>query len=114
MDPVVDSAWLSDDRDAVAVCDVRWYLDGRSGGDAYARGHIPGAVFVDLDADLCAQPSAAEGRHPLPDPGSFAAAMERLGIGGDDVVVAYDDAGGASAGRLVWMLRATGHAAALL
>src|SRR5438132_1433344 len=114
MDPVVDAAWLSEHRDAVTVCDVRWYLDGRSGADAYARGHIPGAVFVDLDADLCATPSPAAGRHPLPASDAFAAAMSRRGVAGDDVVVAYDDASGANAARLVWMLRATGHDAALL
>jgi thiosulfate/3-mercaptopyruvate sulfurtransferase len=114
MDPVVDAAWLSDHRDAVVVCDIRWYLDGRSGADAYAGGHIPGAVFVDLDTDLCAKPSATAGRHPLPEPDAFAAAMGRLGIAGDDLVVAYDDAGGACAARLVWMLRVTGHDAALL
>jgi thiosulfate/3-mercaptopyruvate sulfurtransferase len=57
---------------------------------------------------------AAAGRHPLPEPADFAVAMGALGIGDDDTVVAYDDAGGVIAGRLVWMLRATGHEAALL
>jgi thiosulfate/3-mercaptopyruvate sulfurtransferase len=54
------------------------------------------------------------GRHPLPEPEDFAAAMADLGIGDGDTVVAYDDAGGVIAGRLVWMLRVTGHEAALL
>jgi thiosulfate/3-mercaptopyruvate sulfurtransferase len=113
--PVVDRGWLIG-RDVV-LADVRWYLDGRSGRAAYDAGHLPGAVFVDVDRDLAAphgpDPSTA-GRHPLPDPTGFAAAMGRLGIGDDDVVVAYDDAGGVIAARLVWMLRAIGHAAALL
>src|SRR4029453_14850279 len=54
------------------------------------------------------------GRHPLPTPEHFAAAMAELGIGDDDTVIAYDDAGGVMAARLVWMLRALGHDAALL
>jgi thiosulfate/3-mercaptopyruvate sulfurtransferase len=112
--PIVDAGWLHEHRDAVVVADVRWYLDDRDGRTAYDAGHVPGAVFVDLDADLAAPGSTSEGRHPLPDPGDFAAAMGRLGIGDDDTVVAYDDQGGVMAARLVWMLRATGHAAALL
>jgi thiosulfate/3-mercaptopyruvate sulfurtransferase len=111
--PVVDAQWLSEHPDAVPA-DVRWYLDGRSGRAAYGEGHLPGAVFVDLDRRLSGAPSDAGGRHPLPDPEVFAAGMSGLGIGDDDVVVAYDDAGGVIAARLVWMLRVTGHAAALL
>ncbi|HEY1281427.1 MAG TPA: sulfurtransferase [Acidimicrobiales bacterium] len=115
MDVLVDADWLADHRAGVVVADVRWYLDGRDGRAAYDAGHIPGAVFVDLDDDLSAPPDdPTEGRHPLPTPEQFAAAMTRLGIGGDDVVVAYDDSGGGTAGRLVWMLRVTGHAAVLL
>ena len=98
----------------VVLADVRWYLDGRSGRDAYEGGHLPGAVFVDLDAVLAADPSTGGGRHPLPDPGVFAGALGRLGIGEDATVVAYDDAGGAVAARLWWMLRAVGQDAAVL
>jgi thiosulfate/3-mercaptopyruvate sulfurtransferase len=112
--PVVAAAWLQDHRDDVVVADVRWYLDGRSGRDAYARGHLPGAVFVDLDTVLSAPPTTEGGRHPLPDPEHFARGMAELGIGDGDTVVAYDDDGGVMAARLVWMLRATGHDAALL
>ena len=95
-------------------CDVRWYLDGRSGYDAYRAGHIDGAIFVDLDAHLAAPPTQTAGRHPLPEPQRFAQSLGELGISADDQVVAYDDAGGMSAGRLVWMLRALGTSAALL
>jgi thiosulfate/3-mercaptopyruvate sulfurtransferase len=112
--PVVDIAWLREHRDRVVVADVRWYLDGRPGRDAYDRGHVPGAIFVDLDRRLAAAGTPAEGRHPLPDPDAFAQSMADLGIGDRDVVVAYDDAGGVVAARLVWMLRVTGHDAALL
>jgi thiosulfate/3-mercaptopyruvate sulfurtransferase len=100
--------------EGAVVADVRHYLDGRSGRAAYDGGHLPGAVFVDLDTVLAAPASPAAGRHPLPDPEAFAQGLGALGIGDDDTVVAYDDAGGVMAARLVWMLRAVGHDAALL
>lgn len=112
--PVVEANWLADNLGSVVVADVRWYLDGRSGRDAYDRGHLPGARFVDLDTDLSAAASPGGGRHPLPDPDRFAAAMGRLGIGDGDRVVAYDDAGGVIAARLWWMLDSLGHPAAVL
>lgn len=96
------------------LADVRWYLDGRSGRAAHEAGHLPGAVFVDLDRHLAGPPSPAAGRHPLPSAEAFAASMAELGIGAQDTVVAYDDAGGAIAARLVWMLRVLGVQAALL
>jgi thiosulfate/3-mercaptopyruvate sulfurtransferase len=100
---------------APAIVDVNWVrerLDGVVLADI--RGHLPGAVFVDLDAVLAGPPSHIAGRHPLPDPELFAASMAALGIADDDTIVAYDDAGGVFAARLVWMLRAGGHSAALL
>ena len=116
MRPLVDATWLAahlDDPD-VLVADVRWYLDGCSGRDAYDAGHLPGAVFVDLDTVLAADPSTGAGRHPLPDPGVFAGSLGRLGIGEGATVVACDDAGGAIAARLWWMLRAVGQDAVVL
>jgi len=112
--PIVTSGQLEGLIDSAVVCDVRWYLDGSSGHEAYLRGHIPGAVFVDLDGDLAASPGSGDGRHPLPSPEAFAASLGLLGICPDDTVVAYDDSGGLSAGRLVWMLRVLGQPAALL
>jgi len=111
---VVDGAWLAAHLTEVVVADVRWYLDGRSGRDAYESGHIPTAIWVDLDAVLADPPSPERGRHPLPEPERWAAGLERLGVTDSAPVVAYDDAGGLSAGRLVWMLRVQGHDAALL
>lgn len=98
----------------LVLADVRWYLDGRSGRAAYDGGHLPGAVFVDLDRWLVGPATAQGGRNPLPAPEVFAAGMRTLGIGDDDIVVAYDDQGGVIAARLVWMLRTTGRRAALL
>ncbi len=112
--PLVSGGWLAEHRDDVVLADVRWYLDGRSGRAAYEAGHLPGAVFVDLDRWLAAAPRDDAGRHPLPDPAVFAEGMTALGIDDGDRVVAYDDAGGVIAARLVWMLRVTGHEAALL
>lgn len=111
--PVVDQAWLEAHPDAV-VADVRHYLDGRSGAEAYAAGHIEGAVFIPMDEVLADRPSPARGRHPLPDPRVFAEGLAHRGIGDGSTVVAYDDAGGAMAGRLVWLLRILGADAALL
>jgi len=112
--PLVEAGWLADHLAEVVVCDVRWYLDGRSGRAAFEAGHIPGARFVDVDLDLAGPPGGTEGRHPLPDPGAFARAMRALGIGDGTRVVAYDDTGGSTAARLVWMLRVLGEPAALL
>src|SRR3954470_11491914 len=112
--PFVDAAWLAEHRAEVVLADVRWYLDGRSGAAEFEAGHLPGAVFVDLERWLAAPADPARGRHPLPEPEVFADGMSRAGIGDTSTVVAYDDAGGVMAARLVWMLRATGHDAALL
>ncbi|MEV6823418.1 sulfurtransferase [Amycolatopsis sp. NPDC051102] len=103
------------------LVDVRWYLDGRSGAAAYAAGHLPGAVWVDLDTVLSGPPDPAGGRHPIPTPEAFAEGLGRAGIADDDTVIAYDDTviayddnGGAYAARLVWLLRLLGRPAALL
>lgn len=111
---VVDRHFVGAHLEAV-LADVRWYLDGRDGRAAFEAGHLPGARWVDLDGTLAASGMpATEGRHPLPDPHAFAASMEALGIGDESTVVAYDDTGGLTAGRLVVMLRMLGRDAALL
>jgi thiosulfate/3-mercaptopyruvate sulfurtransferase len=112
--PIVDSDWVLAHRSEVVLADVRWYLDGRSGRAAYERSHIPGAIFVDLERDLSGPGVPSDGRHPFPTPEAFAGALGRLGIALDDPVIGYDDSGGGTAGRLVWMLRIVGHPAALL
>jgi thiosulfate/3-mercaptopyruvate sulfurtransferase len=114
--PVVSTTWLSEhlDHDALTIVDLRWYIDGRSGEAAYDAGHIPGAVYIDLDEDLAGDPAAGPGRHPLPSPRDFAAAMESHGIGDNSTVVIYDDAGGSIAARLWWMLSTLGRQVAVL
>ncbi|HWD95874.1 MAG TPA: sulfurtransferase [Acidimicrobiales bacterium] len=111
---VVNETFVRDHRDELVLCDVRWYLDGRSALDAYASSHLPGALFVDLDRNLSGEPGGAAGRHPFPSPDAFAERLGALGVGDDAVVIAYDDSGGGTAGRMVWMLRAIGQRAGLL
>jgi thiosulfate/3-mercaptopyruvate sulfurtransferase len=112
--PLVDAAWLAEHAGEVRIVDSRWYLDGRSGREAYEGGHVPGAVWVDVDRDLSAPASPAEGRHPLPSPEHLAAALGRLGIGPATPVVVYDDARGSVAARLWWMLHVLGRPVAVL
>jgi thiosulfate/3-mercaptopyruvate sulfurtransferase len=90
------------------VLDVRWRLGGPPGIDSYQAGHVPGAVFADLDQDLAAPPGAG-GRHPLPGTGVFQAAMRRAGISQSSSVVVYDDADSTVAARAWWLLRYFGH-----
>ena len=112
--PFVDADFVVAHPEAV-LADVRWYLDGRDGRAAFEAGHIAGAVWVDLDHQLAAtgQPET-DGRHPLPSPAAFADAMGSLGIANDGTVIAYDDTGGLTAGRMVVMLRMLGVDAAVL
>jgi thiosulfate/3-mercaptopyruvate sulfurtransferase len=96
------------DDPALRLADVRWWLaDPAKGRLDYEAGHIPGAVFVDVDTDLVGR--EGPGRHPLPDPAVFAARMSALGFGDEHEIVAYDDAGGTIAARLWWMLDDLGH-----
>lgn len=90
------------------VLDVRYRMGGPPGAAEYAAGHVPGAAYVDLDADLAAPPGPG-GRHPLPDPAVFEAAMRRAGVSGARPVVVYDDWSAQAAGRAWWLLRFHGH-----
>jgi len=93
------------EQSGVVIVDCRSSLtDAGFGARAYAEGHIPGAVFVSLDANLSRPAEPSEGRHPLPDPAKFMAWLGSAGISPRSQVVAYDDVGGAIAGRLWWML----------
>jgi thiosulfate/3-mercaptopyruvate sulfurtransferase len=115
--PIVDASWLRDrlaTDPAVVVCQVGSTMTGPEPEQGFMAGHLPGARFVSLDDVLAAPPSGTAGRHPLPTPAAFANALGDLGIDDDATVVAYDDRGGAFAGRLVWMLRILGQPAALL
>ncbi len=106
--PLVEPDWLRnhvDDPD-VRIVDFRWSLLGGKGRDAYALGHIPGAVFVDLNAVTGKE---GAGRHPLPTGVQFEQEMRKAGISPGTRVVVYDEAGGSVASRLWFLLRWFGH-----
>lgn len=108
--PIVSPESLLRDyaRPDIRIVDVRWVLGAPGAGRAaYKAGHIPGAIFLDLDTDLAAP--EGPGRHPLPTPAAFRERLEGAGIGDNDTVVAYDDTSGATAARLWWMLDDLGH-----
>lgn len=97
-----------DAADPPLLVDVRWSLTG-SDPAGYAEGHLPGAVFADLDEDL-ADPPGPGGRHPLPSPERMTRTLRRLGVMPDRDVVVYDGGSGAAAARAWWCLRWAGHA----
>ncbi|TLQ43255.1 sulfurtransferase [Streptomyces marianii] len=119
MNPIITATELADEsagRRPPVLLDVRWQLtlakaagaapfDGRA---AYEAGHIPGAVYVDLDSELAGPPGRG-GRHPLPDTETFGAAMRRAGVSGGVPVVVYDGGQGWGAARAWWLLRWAGH-----
>jgi thiosulfate/3-mercaptopyruvate sulfurtransferase len=96
------------------LLDVRWWPGRRPGPDgppgiaAYRAGHLPGAVFVDLDRDLAGAPGLG-GRHPLPEAAAFQLAMRKAGVSDGRDVVVYDDADATAAARGWWLLRYFGH-----
>lgn len=97
----------------VDVLDVRWQLGRSDGRERYLAGHIPGAVYVDLETELAGPASPEQGRHPLPDVAVFAEAARRWGLCEPAAqrrpVVVYDTVGGMSAARAWWLLRWAGH-----
>lgn len=115
---IVSAEQLNEQRDnpSWVIVDCRFQLSNPSAGRrAYESGHIPGALFADLEEDLSASvPVTDGGRHPLPAAGDQIDLFGRLGIGTGTQVVVYDDAGGMIAGRLWWMLRYLGHEAVAL
>lgn len=92
------------------LLDVRWQLGGPPGHESYLEGHIPGAVYVDLDTELARHSEPTEGRHPLPEVADLQAAARRWGISEGDSVVVYDAVGNTSAARAWWLLRWAGIA----
>jgi len=106
--PLISTNELADRLDEVVLNDIRWDLTNPDHGrQTYEAGHIPGAVFVDLNTDLASE--SGPGRHPLPDQSEFAKSLGRLGIGRSDEVVVYDDMENMIAARMWWMLGSTGH-----
>lgn len=98
-----------DDVAGAVVLDVRWALGDSLGRERYLSGHLPGAVYVDLDTELAA-PASAAGRHPLPELADLQAAARRWGVSAGDRVVVYDAGPGTAAARAWWLLRWAGVA----
>jgi thiosulfate/3-mercaptopyruvate sulfurtransferase len=92
------------------LLDVRWRLGGPPGREEYRAGHLPGAVYVDLDTELAAPGSPGAGRHPLPDPADLGRALRSWDVYPGEPVVVYDDVGGLAAARAWWLLRWAGLA----
>jgi thiosulfate/3-mercaptopyruvate sulfurtransferase len=100
-------AEASEGANRPVVLDVRWRLGGPPGREDYDRGHLPGAVYLDLDTELAGPPGAA-GRHPLPGPDSLQRALRAAGVRADRPVVVYDADNGSIAARAWWLLRWAG------
>ncbi len=108
--PLIDVAELAALMTAgpVTVLDVRYRMGGPSGLEEHARGHVPGAAYLDLDRALAAAPGP-RGRHPMPEVATFEEAMRAVGVRDDHPVVVYDDWEGRAAARCWWLLRWAGH-----
>jgi len=107
MSPAELAEALAGDEPPVLI-DVRWRLGGPPGIESYQAGHVPGAVYVDLDAELAGPPGDG-GRHPLPEVAQFEAAMRAAGVRSGREVVVYDEADSTTAARAWWMLEYYGH-----
>jgi thiosulfate/3-mercaptopyruvate sulfurtransferase len=101
---------LSDTDSRVHLLDVRWALGDPDGPQHYLAGHIPGAVFVDLETELAAPPAPARGRHPLPELAHLQKCARSWGLRSGEPVVVYDATGGLAAARAWWLLRWVGVA----
>ncbi|MEJ3405116.1 sulfurtransferase [Rathayibacter sp. YIM 133350] len=107
---VEELAAVLEDGRAPRILDVRWRLGATDGESRFLEGHIPGAVYVDLDRELAGHGAATDGRHPLPAVRDLESAARSWGLGDGDAVVVYDDNAGQSAARAWWLLRYAGVA----
>lgn len=105
---VPDLAAALDGSSPPLLLDVRWTLSGPPGVEAYRSGHLPGAVFIDLDTDLAGPPGEG-GRHPLPSSARTQESLRRVGVTAQRPVVVYDHGDASVAARAWWLLRYVGH-----
>ena len=110
MSILISAAELAAVLPTVRVLDVRWSLAAPDGRAAHLAGHVPGAVYVDLDSELARHGDPRDGRHPLPDTADLQEAARRWGLNDGDTVVVYDGAGNLAAARAWWLLRDAGVA----
>jgi len=104
---MIDAAEAAAQAGAVRL-DVRWTLGGPSREADYAAGHLPGAVRLDFDRDVCGPAGPVGGRHPLPEPEALQAVLRAAGIDDDSAVLVYDDGDYMAAARTWWTLRWAG------
>ncbi len=114
VEDIVKAKWLYDElqekRNEYTIVDVRFHLaDPEAGKKEYLEGHLPGAVYLDLNKDLSSSISEHGGRHPLPDFDELAEKLGKIGIDNDTKVVVYDDQGGMVASRFWWLMKHLGH-----
>jgi len=111
----VQELHTAQDREQCVIFDCRFVLsEPGSGFEKFLKSHIPGAVYAHLDDDLAGPVTSDSGRHPLPDADKFAEFLGRSGWQPGTMLVVYDDAGGAIAGRLWWLMKYFGHDCAAL
>ncbi|HZG60047.1 MAG TPA: sulfurtransferase [Anoxybacillus sp.] len=109
---VVSNEWLVNrlNDEQVRIIDCRYYMgDAPRGLREYVQGHIPGALYFDLEMDLSAPSGEHGGRHPLPNMDEFIEKLSTAGIDNNTIVVAYDSQASSMASRFWWMLRYLGH-----
>lgn len=108
MSNLVSTEWLAAHLSEVRVVDASWYMpdEKREPAKEFEAGHIPGAVFFDIDG---ISDHTTDLPHMMPTPGEFSKAVGALGIGDGETVVVYDGSGIFSAPRAWWMLNAMGH-----
>lgn len=109
MRPLIGADEAAEQHGSIRL-DVRWTLGGQSREPDYAARHLPGAVFLDFDRDVCGPVGAVGGRHPLPEPEALQAVLRAVGIDDDSRVLVYDDGDGMPAARTWWTLRWAGLA----
>jgi thiosulfate/3-mercaptopyruvate sulfurtransferase len=115
MSPLISSEALVPLLGTLTLLDVRWQLGRTDGHEQYLAGHLPGAAFVDLEAELADPPhTGTGGRHPLPSAERFSSLMRAHGVSSDRPVVVYDATAGLAAARAWWLLRYFGHPAVQL
>lgn len=112
METIVSMEWVRQrlGNADVVIVDCRFALGKPDAGrEAYAAGHLPGAVYIDLERDMSGPVTEHGGRHPLPDLGTFTLKLWKAGVADTSTVIAYDDQGGAMASRFWWMMHFLGH-----
>lgn len=102
--------YISDSTTPICIIDARFNLSApKQGQEMYSQGHIPGAIFLDLDKEMCGHKTGTNGRHPLPDREELAQRLRQIGINDDTLIIIYDDADSMFAAHVWWLMLWLGH-----